>query len=158
MCWICREITLHSHTFTQTTRSYAERVTCISSCTASSHLGRVMSPHTNDSARALCGRTRQEIESPVCPDPTYPHPGMSVRHHHTPPDRTPNPVNIAPPTKAVGVYDPAIPVPIGPLRELLRSELREVIHDRDQNQEWGGTCPVGTRPLGMWRRQHCVDR
>ena len=112
MCWICREITLHSHTFTQTTRSYAERVTCISSCTASSHLGRVMSPHTNDSARALCGRTRQEIESPVCPDPTYPHPGMSVRHHHTPPDRTPNPVNIAPPTKAVGVYVPAIPVPI----------------------------------------------
>ena len=98
------------------------------------HLGRVMSPHTNDSARALCGRTRQQIESPqstVCPDPTYPHPGMSVRHHHTPPDRTPNPVNIAPPTKAVGVYVPAIPVPISRLLVVLAlvcTDLTQVIN------------------------------
>ena len=116
--------------------------------------------------RGRCAGGRGNRSNPQCAQiPHTPTPGMSVRHHHTPTDRTPNPVNIAPPTKAVGVYVPAIPVPISRLSSCMhgahaprRSHIVPRIHIQTwsltpafcsfapiQREELGWTCSLNTR-------------
>ena len=91
------------HTRTKKSRtSSASSLILVESCPPSPTRG----PHTNDSARA-------DEATDLIPCAQI-HPSMSVRHHNTPPDRESR-EHSAPATKAVGVYDPAIPVPRGPL-------------------------------------------
>ena len=100
------EITLHSVTHAHKPRSHVHprlhHLILVESCPPSPTRG----PHTNDSARA-------DEATDLIPCAQI-HPSMSVRHHKTPPDRESR-EHSAPATKAVGVYDPAIPVPRGPL-------------------------------------------
>ena len=95
-----------SHACTHEPRSHVHprlhHLILVESCPPSPTRG----PHTNDSARA-------DEATDLIPCAQI-HPSMSVRHHNTPPDRESR-EHSAPATKAVGVYDPAIPVPRGPL-------------------------------------------